>query len=101
MDIIPVSYTHLDVYKRQADGGGYGVGFAFAYQACSVGIYQVLQDAGSRIVTGDEARSEADFIVVLQGGGRIGIDRLGVFGHERSRVGGQTIPGKIQNFHFR
>ena len=38
----------------RTDGGGDGVSFAFAYQSGTVGVHQVLQDAGSGVVARDE-----------------------------------------------
>ena len=35
----------------RADGGGYGVGFAFVYQSDAIGVHQILQDARSRVVS--------------------------------------------------
>ena len=38
----------------RADGGGYGVGFVFAYQSDAIRVHQILQDARSRVVSWDE-----------------------------------------------
>lgn len=43
----------------RTDGSAHGVGFGLAYQSGSVGVHQVLQHTGSRVVTRNEEHLHA------------------------------------------
>ena len=47
----------------RADGGGDGIGFAFAYQADAFGVHDVLQDARAGVVARDEEHAVDDLFV--------------------------------------